>query len=150
MLGVEGVCSHQSLEIRLLEPIPENNSLQFERSDSESSDELHCTNLNKKIATVATAFIFFGVGSFDVCVYGVPGLSRSPDDTIHSPHMTPLQLNLSKYSYLAAGGVLVTAGLMTLSTLCMDEVPDRFKKTIILSAFVGAFFELAPIIVMFA
>ncbi len=155
-MRVQSAIVNADLEVGLLPQIPENEivELQLQISEipnlSDEQSELQCHNVDQKIHAIAAAIFLCGIGAFEVCVFAIPGFYRLPNDTVHSPYMSPLQIKLCTSSYLISGVLLISTGLMALSTLCMDEVSFNFKRAMTIATFAGAFFELAPVIIMFS
>jgi hypothetical protein len=128
--------------INFLESIPENEELAILQDLNPSTSWI---KLDRKVGAVAGAVFFFGLATFEICTITIPGMYRSPGDTIH----TPLQINICKSSLLISSCFMIFTGVMALSTLCMEDVSHNYKKAMTLTAFTAAFFEVAPLVVMF-
>lgn len=132
--------------INLLESIPEDQELSIPQDLNPSTSWI---KLDRKVGAVAGAVFFFGLASFEICTVTIPGMYRSPGDTVHSPYMSPSQINICKSSLLASSCFMIFTGVMALSTLCMEDVSYNYKKAMTIAAFTAAFFEAAPLVVMF-
>ena len=96
------------------------------------------------------SLFFFGLATYEICLFAVPGFYRSKGDTFHSPHMTDLQIDVNKISFLVSSIFMILSGALCLSTICQKEISPQMKKAIAIAVCAGAFFETAPIVIMFA